>query len=313
MARHEELLFQTFPIPQYDVNVFERERGEPQDVGFEIRPMEPDDIEAILRILTEAFGSGFDSQWFEWKHRSGPWGTSPGWVAHDVTGLLGVRLFMPWGFREGDRRYRALRPCDTVTVPEARGRGVFRSLTEHAISQLDESVDFLFNTPNTNSKPGYLKMGFVEWAEVRQRVSLIWPRRVELTDAPDPTMSEFGMTSDADHRFLAWRYRNCPIRDYRMFGLVGESGNGLVCRIRPWHGMRLMMVSELWGDARQKKTLVSGAAHEMGVRLGWFAEPFPHLRLPFLARPSTSVTRYDLKSWAPGLPALSLGDVEDVL
>jgi hypothetical protein len=298
---------------RYDGLVIEEGRGHTNDTGFEIRPMVSDDMESVLRVLTDTFGTGFDHDWFTWKHREGPWGPSPGWVAQDGSGLLGVRLLLPWRFREGDRVYRAHRPCDTVTAPEARGRGVFRSLTEHAISSLEEDVDFLFNTPNTNSKPGYLKMGFVEWGEVRQRLSLIWPRRAELTDDPDPTREEAGVRTDADRRFLTWRYDTCPGRDYRLLGLAGETGNGLVCRIRLWRGMRLMVVSELWGHARQRTTLINGAAHEVGARLAWFGEPFPHTGFPSLTRPGTSVTRYDLRSPEPGPLSLSLGDVEDVL
>lgn len=271
------------------------------------------DIEQVLRILTDTIDQRFDHDWFSWKHREGPWGPSPGWVAQDGSGLLGVRLFLAWRLRERGSTYTARRPCDTVTVPEARGRGVFRSLTEHAIASLDEDVDFLFNTPNTNSKPGYLKMGFAEWGEVRQRVSLVSPRREELTDDPDPTREELGVRTDADRRFLNWRYHACHGQDYRLFGLAGEVANGLVCRVRAWRGMRLMVVSELWGDARQKSHLVMGAAHEVGVRLAWFGEPFPEVGFPSLTRAATSVTRYDLRTWKPGALSLSLGDVEDVL
>lgn len=293
--------------------MFEEERLSPDEAGYAIRPMENEDVDAVLQILTEAFGSGFDHQWFQWKHRDGPWGPSLGWVADAGSGLLGVRLFLPWRLRERDRVYRALRPCDTVTAPEARGRGVFRSLTEHAIGSLDDDVDFLFNTPNANSRPGYLKMGFAEWGELRQRVSFVLPRRTVLTDAPKPVSEESGVRTDTDGRFLAWRYRECPGWEYSTFGLESEDANGIVGRVRTWHGMRLMVVSELWGEARQRAALVRGAAHELGARVAWYGEPFPGVGFPSLRRPSTTVTRYDIRAADPGLQALSLGDVEDVL
>lgn len=291
----------------------EEERIPAGETGYAIRPMESEDVDAVLQMLTETFGSGFDHQWFQWKHRDGPWGPSLGWVADGGSGLLGVRLFLPWRLRERDRVYRALRPCDTVTVPEARGRGVFRSLTEHAIGSLNDDVDLLFNTPNANSKPGYLKMGFAEWGEVRQRVSIVLPRRTVLTDDPKPASQGSGVRTDIDDRFLTWRYRDCPGWDYSTFGMEGEDFNGIVNRVRTWHGMRLMVVSELWGGTRQRVDLVRGAAHELGARMVWYGEPFPDVGVPLLRRSSTTVTRYDIRAGDPGPQALSLGDVEDVL
>lgn len=293
--------------------VFEEQRVSPREAGFAIRPLENEDVDAVLQMLTEAFGAGFDHQWFQWKHRHGPWGPSLGWVADSGSGLLGVRLFLPWRLRERDTIYRAFRPCDTVTAPEARGRGVFRSLTEHAIAHLDDDVDFLFNTPNEKSRPGYLKMGFVEWGEVSQRVSIVLPRRAALIDDPKPVSQWSGVKTLMDDRFLAWRYRDCPGWHYSTFGMESEGPNGIVCRIRSWHGIRLMVVSELWGEARQRVDLVRGAAHELGARMMWYGEPFPGVGVPLLRRSRTTITRYDNRAGHPGQQALSLGDVEDVL
>jgi hypothetical protein len=48
---------------------------------------------------------------------------------------------------------------DTATHPDFRGRGIFSRLTLGALDELrDEGVDFVFNTPNDQSRPGYLKM-----------------------------------------------------------------------------------------------------------------------------------------------------------
>jgi hypothetical protein len=279
--------------------------------SFDIRQMTTDDLEPVLRLLTETFGAGFDDDWFKWKHLVGPWGASPGWVAEDGANLLGVRLFLPWRFRDDQRTYRAMRPCDTATSMSARGKGVFSSLTRHGIASLTDA-DFIFNTPNSNSMPGYLKMGFVEWGRVRQRLSIVRTRDAELsTDPHPPVESVFG--TDVDRDFFRWRYEQCPSLAYSSFGLSGETQCGLICRIREWRGMRLLIASELWGDRRQQKVLIQGAAAELGARLAWFAEPFPVTGLPGLSRPGVIVTGHDLRTQHPGMPRLSLGDVEDVL
>ena len=58
--------------------------------------------------------------------------------------------------------HRAVRAVDTITAPEARGRGVFTRFTLAILSNeitRDDDVSFVFNTPNDQSRPGYLKMG----------------------------------------------------------------------------------------------------------------------------------------------------------
>ena len=148
--------------------------------------MQVDDLPDVLEALTEAFGDGFDPSWFHWKHETSPWGRSEAWVARDDRGLLGVRIMLPWQFRSEAGTLRAYRPCDTVTVPRARGRGVFSRLTREAIANLEGNGVFIFNTPNEQSKPGYLKMGFVEWARVRQRLGIVRPKKSKLGDPRPP-------------------------------------------------------------------------------------------------------------------------------
>jgi hypothetical protein len=67
-----------------------------------------------------------------------------------------------WEFDHPDGRVRrAARAVDTATHPDAQGRGVFRALTMHALDALAaDGSDFVFNTPNDKSRPGYLAMGW---------------------------------------------------------------------------------------------------------------------------------------------------------
>lgn len=235
--------------------------GGSDTASFEITDLTDDYLPEALAALQETFDRQLDERWFEWKHRAGPWGSSPGWVAFDAEGLIGVRLFLPWRFRDGHREYRAFRPCDTVTVPRARGRGVFRKLTEHAISRLGDNVDFLFNTPNEQSKPGYLTMGFVEWTHVQNRLGGVTPHRAKLIE--DVTLTTLGpaLATSRTAEYLDWRYRHCPIKDYQVLALSeSDAPNGIVAGLRNWRGMRLMVVEECWGGHAQERTLVRAAA-----------------------------------------------------
>ena len=68
-----------------------------------------------------------------------------------------------------------VRAVDTATVPEFQGRGIFTRLTLDALDELrDDGVDLVFNTPNANSLPGYLKMG---WQEVGRLPVVVRPNR----------------------------------------------------------------------------------------------------------------------------------------
>lgn len=283
--------------------------------AVEIADLTDADIPGALSALHDAFGEGFDREWFEWKHRSGPWGKSPGWVATDDDGLIGVRLFLPWRFRGGGDEFRALRPCDTVTVPRARGRGVFRKLTEHAISNSSTQIDFVFNTPNEQSKPGYLKMGFSEWTRVGQRLGLVSPKPASLTeevllpndDLPEPA-------TERTAAFFDWRYRQCPIYDYRLLSLNESEGpNGIVCRLRSWRRQNVMIVDECWGGPDQEKALVRATARSMGARLVWTTDRLAHVSLFSWSRGATDVTTYAMGERAPVGPSFSVGDIESVL
>lgn len=125
------------------------------------------DLPAVRGLLASSLGWEDDdahAEFFAWKHLDNPFGPSPGLVAIDGARLIGFRTFLRWEFEgpSGDA-IRAARAVDTATHPDARGRGVFTSLTMQALDELRaDGTRFVFNTPNSQSRPGYLKMGWVE-------------------------------------------------------------------------------------------------------------------------------------------------------
>ncbi|MFM8303777.1 MAG: GNAT family N-acetyltransferase [Actinomycetota bacterium] len=99
---------------------------------------------------------------FTWKHADNPFGASPMWVAEVGGRVAGFRTFLRWEFLHAGEVRHAVRAVDTATDPEFQGRGIFTTLTRAALDELTaEGVDFVFNTPNAQSRPGYLKMGWV--------------------------------------------------------------------------------------------------------------------------------------------------------
>jgi GNAT superfamily N-acetyltransferase len=130
---------------------------------LEIRRATDADREEILALLGASLQREPDpryEQLFAWKHEENAFGRSPAWVAVDGERLAGFRVLMPWEFVEDGRVVRAVRAVDTATHPDYQGRGIFTSLALHAIDELRHDVAFVFNTPNDQSRPGYLKMGW---------------------------------------------------------------------------------------------------------------------------------------------------------
>ncbi len=135
---------------------------------FVVERAVPGDREAIVELAGRALGwdaTGPHSELFAWKHEENPFGASPTWVARQGGRLVGVRTFMRWRLRNSDGRTATMvRAVDTATDPATRGQGVFTRLTLTAIEELTtQGVSGVFNTPNDQSRPGYLKMG---WASL---------------------------------------------------------------------------------------------------------------------------------------------------
>lgn len=133
---------------------------------MQIREAGTDELETVVAVCAEALGWVEDDPnqaWFVWKHQRNPFGPSPVWVAVDDGRIVAVRTFLRWRFRRDDDMVDAVRAVDTATARSHRRRGLFSQLTLHGLEQLSaEGVAFVFNTPNDQSRPGYLAMGWRE-------------------------------------------------------------------------------------------------------------------------------------------------------
>ncbi|NNE73147.1 MAG: GNAT family N-acetyltransferase [Acidimicrobiales bacterium] len=140
-------------------------------VEITVRAAEPTETEKIVALAGRALGwtAGEPNEaLFRWKHEQNPFGASPQWVAVAGDRLAGFRTMLRWEFLDASGAVvRAARPVDTATDPEFQGRGIFKKLTMLAVDELTEAgTEFIFNTPNDQSRPGYLKMGWSEAGRV---------------------------------------------------------------------------------------------------------------------------------------------------
>jgi hypothetical protein len=240
--------------------------------GFEVAPYRDEDEPLVLQLLAESLGPGPAGQrspeFFRWKHLANPFGRSLMLVARDGERIIGLRAFLRWRLRAGDRIIRAVRAVDTATHPDHRGRGVFATLTREAVGLLRSDTDLIFNTPNELSGPGYLKMG---WRKVGTVGMSVRPRRflrvlaragsfrasTPIPDRPEPVsrwapaqqvlldrrlegfvgaveLDRARMSTPRDTAYLKWRFGDGPIGYRAALREDGDRISGIAfLRVRP--------------------------------------------------------------------------------
>ncbi|MCA1846727.1 MAG: GNAT family N-acetyltransferase [Actinobacteria bacterium] len=227
------------------------------------------DRPAILALCRSCLGwrsDAPDEAFFMWKHDENAFGDSPAWVAQTPDGaIIGVRVLLRWCFRdERGKALSAVRAVDTATHPDWQGKGVFSALTRGALPELgQEGVDFVFNTPNDKSLPGYLKMGWSKVGKVPVATRLgsigalrrvggarsaaeLWSEPVDAGEAATETFLDHGgvekllartrwpekLRTDRSPAFFSWRYSFAPLH-YRAFPLGDSLPDGvIVFRVR---------------------------------------------------------------------------------
>ncbi len=209
---------------------------------MEIRESEPGDIAQIIEVLKASLGETSSKKTeavWKYKHVDNPFGKSLVLVAEENDKIVGVRAFMRWQWQFGDQVFSAFRAVDTATHPDHQGKGVFKKLTLNAIEiAKEQGDDFIFNTPNSQSLPGYLKMGWEEIDKLKIRIfptnPLNWLNLKQswhygINNNNSGTQIA-GLISKYNHlkagennlftlkspEYLTWRYENNPLQKYEV-------------------------------------------------------------------------------------------------
>jgi len=193
------------------------------------------DLPEVISLLRISLGEDripkTEALW-NWKHRQNPFGQSPVLVAEIEGKIIGVRAFLKWEYLRDGQALLAQRAVDTAVHPNFQGKGIFSQLTRKLleISRL-EGTELIFNTPNSKSTPGYLKLGWEKWDRLPLKIKPLFFKG----DSPDsdPRVSWESVThlvkalegKEKDHSklkthlvegYMNWRYRDCPIVAYRL-------------------------------------------------------------------------------------------------
>ncbi len=226
---------------------------------MEIREATEEDIPAIVAMLKLSLGESLmpkSEQYWRWKHIENPFGKSPVLLCWESGLLVGVRAFMRWQWKEREKIYCAVRAVDTATHSEHQGKGIFKKLTLALVEFCKEhQYHFVFNTPNGQSKPGYLKMGWEEAGRLPIRLAVLRPFNIvrNLLDEPKPSNIEIDsisyylnhpgldalltahlsrnskITTKISKEYLKWRYLSVPVARYLALGEeIGNELTGLI-------------------------------------------------------------------------------------
>ncbi len=270
------------------------------DTKIAVRAYADEDLDDVLDLLRASLGESAllrrTTELFTWKHFENPFGRSILLVAEADDRIVGLRAFMRWTLRTADgAEFACVRAVDTATHPQYQRRGIFRSLTEAAVSEAKaQGVDMVFNTPNPKSGAGYLTMG---WHAVGAIGVLAAPCLGVFRPGPDedsvPDPSEVlrnpepaedldvtdrtprGLRTPRTDEYLRWRFAGHPTAHY----LRIDAGD-TTCVVRPnvRNGRRELVLSDVFGPHPSRAIRKTWRASRAAYMAGWFAQDTPERR-----------------------------------
>ncbi|MGZ5245072.1 MAG: GNAT family N-acetyltransferase, partial [Bacteroidia bacterium] len=216
---------------------------------MEIRKAREEDLPAIIELMKSSLGESRipkSPKLWRWKHEENPFGKSYVLLAEESNEIIGLRTFMQWKWIWKGRTYRAVRAVDTATHPAHQGKGIFKKLTlQQAEICKNEGIDFVFNTPNDSSRPGYLKMGWVLQEKMPLKFKMLRPfslayskffdkaKYADINEDPSPKQEwdnkvldlfdgykqtyDKQLTNPITKDYIIWRYVNNPLYRYNYF------------------------------------------------------------------------------------------------
>jgi GNAT superfamily N-acetyltransferase len=253
------------------------------------------DKDQIVEVLIASLGTTdlpITKEIWNYKHENNPFGKSLVLLAEENGKIMGVRAFMCWRWQENEQVFKAYRAVDTATHPEHQGKGIFKKLTLSALELAQKNNDnFIFNTPNDQSRPGYLKMGWEVVDKLNVGLKPAFTSFWKLYDvnisynlnisSSNETIEELCENWNEKYRqigkfftpknreFLNWRYENNPLQKYEV-----HSSNGiyLALYVKKRGRLKELRVAEcLYDDNpeifKKVKALISTFSKKFGVQL----------------------------------------------
>ena len=189
------------------------------DIVIEV--LSDSDIPGAVMLLTEVFRetdaqkrSLLDEEFYRWQYEQTQ---SPVIVAKMNGEIVGHYPLTTYRAEWDGTSLKAAVIQDLVTRSDMRGRGVFRSMGDRAVSLAKElGYDLIYAFPNHRSFPGFITHhGYTHLGDVRLRVSLLSLSRVLETRLPLKPLARFLRPFDRlCLSFFDTTGTSCDIREY---------------------------------------------------------------------------------------------------
>ena len=232
------------------------------------------DISYAVNVLREELDENYSRELFNWKHVQNPFGKSYGFVAIDEDKIIGVRMLMCWDFSINGKIKRAVRPVDTATDRAYRGQGIFKKLTLECLENISGKYDFVFNTPNENSLPGNLKMGWQKNEYVSSfKLAIINPfsktlkcSNISVKDIEIEEISTLNSSTKCATEFFRWRYKD---EEYKAVKFT-IPGHYLIYKKSKITGLPVLIIYEMLGNEEYISQMLNSLGKKLNVPLVYF-------------------------------------------
>lgn len=161
--------------------------------------MNKEEIDNFIKIFNRIFNSNHDKKWFKWKYVDNIYGNSYIVMVYNNKGeIIAVR-----GLWRNDinNNIKSFQPVDTGVLKEYRGNGIFSQMTKIVLQNVKNKL--IYNFPNSNSFPGYLKLGWRLKCEYNMQMGY---NLIKILNS--------GYLEKIDDKYLIWRFGNDPTKKY---------------------------------------------------------------------------------------------------
>lgn len=151
----------------------------------------------IMECFNTTFSESKPDGYFQWKYRDNPFGDSLHILVLIDNNVIATRVF----WRVDIDKIESYQCVDTSVLPEYQGKGIFGKTIKSALEKIGDKQ--IYNYPNENSAPSYLKYG---WREMNDSSYIKFNLKYfMLSSAPRIEWTE---------EQLKWRFTNCLISNY---------------------------------------------------------------------------------------------------
>lgn len=158
-----------------------------------------EEIKNYIIVFNKVFNLNYNSDWFIWKYINNIYGDSYIVMVYNNKGeVIAIRSF--WR-NDICNAIKSFQPVDTGVVKEYRKMGIFTQMNKMVLENIRNEL--IYNFPNSNSLPGYLKLGWKLKCKYNLHIGFNLIKILYLD-----------YLKKIDNEYLVWRFINNPVKKY---------------------------------------------------------------------------------------------------